>query len=116
MDRKGWTMRWVDTKSGFQRREVFTSPEGVEYIKTPNAELAEVTITEWRTPGLGPLYLKRKDSTTAHLRAKPVAKQEPQQGGNDAAQLHADVPDDAAAVAAGPGGSTAEASAEVGNL
>jgi len=81
VDRAGWTVRWVETRSGFQSREVFTSPEGVEYIRTPNPELAELTITEWRRKGLAPLYLKRKDSTTAHLRrAKQEAQPEAQQG------------------------------------
>lgn len=64
----GWRVDWVETKSGFQAREVFTSPEGVAYIRTPSPELAEITITEWKRPGLGPLHLKRLDSTTAHLR------------------------------------------------
>jgi len=74
-ERAGWTMRRVETRSGFSSREVFTSPDGVEYIRTPSPELAAITITEWKFKGLGPMYLKRLDSTTAHLRA-PTPEQE----------------------------------------
>ena len=63
-----WSVRWVETRSGFQAREVFTHlPTGVEYIRTPTRELAEVVVTDWSTP-LPALYLKRRDSSTKHLR------------------------------------------------
>jgi len=60
-------VRWIATKSGFQHREVFTI-DGVEYVRTKTPELAHFTITQFRTPGLGPLYLRRRDSLTSHMR------------------------------------------------
>jgi len=50
---------WRDSRSGFRRYEVFIC-EGVEYVRTPTRELAELTVDDWKTPGLPPLYLKRR--------------------------------------------------------
>lgn len=46
-----WSQRWV------LGREVFTAPDGTEWLRA-NPETAELTIPS-RTPGLGPLHLKR---------------------------------------------------------
>jgi len=72
----GWSVLWRETASKAARREIFTSPEGVEYIRTPSPELAEITITGWKTTSLRPLYLKRLDSTTAHLRKETTNETE----------------------------------------
>ncbi len=69
----GWGYRRVEVARGFNTREVFTSPEGVDYIRTPTAELAEITITNWKRKGLAPLYLKRLSETTAHMRKDEAA-------------------------------------------
>ena len=58
----GWSHEWRDTKSGFQRYEVFTSPEGVEYRRTPTRELADLVI-DMKSVGLAPLFLKRLDKS-----------------------------------------------------
>ena len=54
----GWSVAWRDTKSGFQRYEVFTAPDGTEYRRTPTRELADLVL-KMKTPGLNPLYLKK---------------------------------------------------------
>jgi len=60
----GWNVRWVESRSGFQAREVFTSPEGIEYRRTKDPELADVTLAT----DVGPLYLRRRDANLKNLR------------------------------------------------
>ena len=60
-------VRWVETKSGFQAREVFVI-DGVEYVRTKTPALADLTITRFKTRGLPPLYLRRRDALTSHMR------------------------------------------------
>ena len=40
----GWTIAWRTSRSGFRQFEVATSPEGVEYVKTPSRELADLIV------------------------------------------------------------------------
>ena len=63
----GWSVKWVETRSRASQYEVFTF-EGVEYVRTPTPELADVVLDGF-SKGLGKMYLKRRDKVTAHLRA-----------------------------------------------
>lgn len=60
-------MRWVETKPRFQAREMFVI-DGVEYVRTKTPELADLTITQFKTRGLPPLHLRRRDALTSHMR------------------------------------------------
>lgn len=45
-------------------REVFISPEGVEYERT-TSEHATAIIGGWKTAGLPPLYLRRREALSS---------------------------------------------------
>lgn len=70
-DRTGWSS--YRAYSQYTSREIFVAPDGVEYVRTPTPDLAAVTVADWRTPGLPPLYLKRRDAPAANLKAKEAA-------------------------------------------
>jgi len=73
----GWKVTWQlaerGLQAGFPSYQVFTSPEGVEYVRTKDSVLADVTISDFATPGLGPLYLKCRSRpfTAVHGRSRP---------------------------------------------
>jgi hypothetical protein len=56
---KDWTVRWETTKSGFQRYEVFTAPDGREWVKTKTPAAAGVFLL-YHTRGLPPKGLKAR--------------------------------------------------------
>ena len=56
---QGWTMRRVQTKSGFSSFEVFTDPNGVEWIRAGSPETTEL-LYQSPTRGVPPLKLKRR--------------------------------------------------------
>lgn len=58
MSHAGWKVERRETTSGFNSYEVFTSPEGVEYRRAKDPSIATVVISDWKTRGLPPLYLK----------------------------------------------------------
>jgi hypothetical protein len=53
-----WKVDRVYSKSGMSSREVFTSPEGVEYVRS-SREAAELTVP-MKSRGLQPLYLRSR--------------------------------------------------------
>ena len=66
-----WQVRWETTKSGFQRYEVFTDPQGVEWVRARSQEATELEI-KLKTRGLPPLMLKRRSRPFNSTAANPV--------------------------------------------
>lgn len=50
----GWTVNRV------AGRELFVSPEGLEYVRAAPGAAADLELTSWRTRGLPPLRLRRE--------------------------------------------------------
>ncbi len=72
-DRAGWTMRRV--YSTFTSREVFTSPDGVEWVRVStdsfNLDRGDIQVA-MKTPGLRPLTLRRRDALAGNLKKEGV--------------------------------------------
>ncbi len=68
-DRAGWTMKRV--YSAYTSREVFTSPDGVEFVRVStesfNPERGDIQVAV-KTPGLRPLTLRRRDALAGNLK------------------------------------------------
>ncbi len=58
MAHPGWTVRREAGTLGLAGREVFTSPEGLDYVRTDNRERTDLVTLTMSTPGLGPLVLR----------------------------------------------------------
>lgn len=66
---RGWTARWASFGQ-FSSREVFTSPDGVEYVRAHSGRVdLEVPM---KTKGLRPLQLRRLDAAADNLRSPRV--------------------------------------------
>ncbi len=61
MTHDGWTVRRVYSKNGFTSREVFTDPQGVEWIRARSIKATELEVP--MTRGQPPLRLKRRSRT-----------------------------------------------------
>lgn len=61
-----WRVRWV-AFGHFNSREVFTSPDGVEYVRAGVGSSYDLEVPS-RTPGLQSLRLRRRDASIKHLR------------------------------------------------
>lgn len=68
--RTRWTMRRV--YSAYLSREIFTDPEGVEWVRISDANFNPETDIQvlMRTRGLSPMGLRRRDAAAANLRRK----------------------------------------------
>jgi spermidine synthase len=66
MNHAEWTVFWRESRSGFRRYEVFVK-DGIEYVRTPTKELADVVVDDFQTPGLPPVYLKKRSRPFASV-------------------------------------------------
>lgn len=60
------SVRWVTTRTGFQRYEVFTI-DGIEYRRAAGPDTADLVLP-CKTRGLAPLYLRRRDRPARNLK------------------------------------------------
>ena len=68
-----WQVRWETTHSGFQRYEVFTAPDGREWLKAKDAKVAMVYLLP-RTPGLQPRALRPRKTSDKQAAAVTESK------------------------------------------
>lgn len=55
----GWRVEWVLRRSGFSSYEVFTDPQGTEWVRAGSPETTELTIP-MQTPSVPDLRLKKR--------------------------------------------------------
>jgi len=72
-ERAGWT--WRRVYSTFTSREVFTDPDGTEWVRVSsesfNPERGDIQVAV-KTPGLRPLTLRRRDALAGNLKKEDV--------------------------------------------